>query len=101
MSPSNRANPTVTDAIGFYRWDVVAGYYLVRASAPGCPAPGNPLRAHVDSAVLPVPPPQLAVALVLACGAPRPLPPSAPAPPSQAAVPAHGFPHLASPNPHQ
>jgi hypothetical protein len=31
MSPSNRVNPDTADADGSYAWDVVPGYYLVRA----------------------------------------------------------------------
>jgi hypothetical protein len=73
MSPSNRTNPDITDAEGYYRWDVLQGYYFVRAERTGCHAPGNPGQPFVESAVLPVPPPQLDVNLQLECaGGPGP-----------------------------
>ena len=34
MSPSNRNNPDPTDETGFFRWDVVAGWYKVTPSTP-------------------------------------------------------------------
>ncbi|MEX2160054.1 MAG: nidogen-like domain-containing protein [Dehalococcoidia bacterium] len=68
MSPSNRNNPDLTDAEGFYRWDVIAGYYQVRAEKTGCHAPGNAGQAFVETIVLQVPPPQLDVDLMLDCG---------------------------------
>jgi hypothetical protein len=55
MSPSNRTNPDRTDAEGRFRWDVIAGYYRVRAERAGYLSPsGNP---YVESEVLVVPPP--------------------------------------------
>ena len=36
MSPSNRTNPDVTDSEGFFHWDTIAGYYIVRAEFAGC-----------------------------------------------------------------
>lgn len=39
MSPMNRKNPDVTDSGGRFGWDVIAGYYKVRAEKSGCHAP--------------------------------------------------------------
>ena len=57
MSPVNRANPDVTDAAGHFGWDVITGYYVVRAEAPDCFAPGDPLQLFVESPALTIPPP--------------------------------------------
>ncbi|MDX6400038.1 MAG: large repetitive protein, partial [Gaiellaceae bacterium] len=35
MSPSNRTNPDATDANGHFGWDVIAGFYKVRAEKAG------------------------------------------------------------------
>jgi hypothetical protein len=67
MSPSNRTNPDLTDADGLYRWDVIAGYYKVRVEKAGCHAPGNAGQSFVESAVLPVPPPQFDIDLQIEC----------------------------------
>jgi len=67
MAPMNRQNPDTTNATGHFGWDVIAGYYFVRAAAPGCTAPGNSLQAYVDSAVLIIPPPVINLDLRLAC----------------------------------
>jgi hypothetical protein len=54
MSAMNRSNPDLTDSIGHFGWDVITGFYKVRAQADGCLAPtGGPF---VETAVLPVPP---------------------------------------------
>lgn len=68
MSPSNRLNPMLSDHKGRYAWDVVGGYYKVRVEARHCTAPDGSLAAY--SAVLPVPPEQLNIDLVLHCTAP-------------------------------
>ncbi|MGK2937207.1 MAG: nidogen-like domain-containing protein [Solirubrobacteraceae bacterium] len=73
MSPSNRKNPDVTDAAGRFGWDVVAGFYQVTASKPGC--------ASTSSAVLTIPPPVTDLRLVLDCPSPAPAPPPIAAPP--------------------
>jgi hypothetical protein len=70
MSPANRDNPDVTDATGHFGWDVTAGFYVVRASATGCTAPGNN-DPFVDSAVLQIPPAVTDLQLVLDCGGSR------------------------------
>jgi len=67
MSPSNRTNPDLTDDAGRYRWDVISGYYKVRAEHEGCLSPSG--APYVESAVLPVPPPVTDLDLVLDCPA--------------------------------
>ncbi|NOT85426.1 MAG: hypothetical protein HOP02_11745 [Methylococcaceae bacterium] len=67
MSPINRNNPSITNAQGLFGWDVVTGYYKVRAEKAGCTAPGNVQQAFVESAVLTIPPPVTDLNLVLAC----------------------------------
>jgi hypothetical protein len=54
-------NPESTDATGAFRWDVLAGFYEVQATAPGCNT--------VTTSPLPVPPPQVDLLLRLTCGA--------------------------------
>jgi probable HAF family extracellular repeat protein len=66
MSPANRANPDATDAAGHFGWDVVAGFYKVRAEKAGCLAP-------VESAVLQIPPPVTNLDLRLDCESDPPL----------------------------
>lgn len=68
MSPSNRTNPDLTDAGGMFRWDVIAGFYLVRAEAEGCVSPSDPEQPFVETGALEIPPPALDLVLVLACG---------------------------------
>jgi hypothetical protein len=68
MSPSNRTNPDLTDADGYFRWDVMAGYYKVRAQKAGCTNPDNPAQTFVETEVLPVPPPAVGLELFLNCG---------------------------------
>jgi Ca2+-binding RTX toxin-like protein len=72
MSPSNRTNPDTTDGTGHFGWDVVAGYYFVRATNTGCTAPGNPSQAYVDSQIYEIPPPVTDVLLKLQCGSTPP-----------------------------
>ena len=62
MSPGNRTNPGVTDGLGSFGWDVLAGYYLITATAPGC--------ATASSPVLDVPPPASGLDIVLSCATP-------------------------------
>jgi hypothetical protein len=68
MSPSNRSNPDFTTPDGHFGWDVVAGYYLVRAEAPGCVSDANRSQAYAESAVLEIPPPVTNLDLRLFCG---------------------------------
>jgi hypothetical protein len=65
MSPLNRTNPDVTDSQGRFRWDVIAGYYKVRAERVGCLSPAG--EAYVETPVLPVPPPVTDLDLRLDC----------------------------------
>ncbi|HET6793573.1 MAG TPA: cell wall-binding repeat-containing protein, partial [Acidimicrobiales bacterium] len=75
MSPANRTNPWVTGADGGFGWDVVAGFYQLTASKPGCTA--------ASSAPFAVPPALANVTLSLTC-----TPAPAPAPPAAAPAPA-------------
>jgi hypothetical protein len=70
MSPSNRTNPDATNADGRFGWDVVAGYYKVRAEAHGCASPLDPGVPHVETSVLTIPPPALDLELRLDCTPP-------------------------------
>jgi hypothetical protein len=67
MSPSNRSNPDITDASGQFGWDVVAGFYKVRAEKTGCFSPTDPTQSYVESAILTIPPPVTGLELVLQC----------------------------------
>jgi len=68
MSPANRRNPDTTSATGTFGWDVLQGFYQVRASKAGCTAPGDPSQAYVDSPVEQIPPPVADLVLKLQCG---------------------------------
>jgi hypothetical protein len=68
MSPANRSNPDLTNDLGEFRWDVLAGWFKVSATKPGCLS-----EFGDDAAVTPalqVPPPALDLELVLDCRAP-------------------------------
>lgn len=67
MSPSNRTNPDTTNSAGHFGWDVIAGYYVVRAEKAGCHAPGDAGSASVESRVYEIPPPVTDVDLRLEC----------------------------------
>lgn len=70
MDPAvNNTNPDVTGDDGRFRWDVVRGLWKVRATAPGCHAPGASSTAFVETAELEVPPPRLGLVLELECAA--------------------------------
>lgn len=64
MSLQNRSNPDLTDAAGRFQWDVVAGYYKVRASKQGC---GFGVTDFNETPVLEIPPPALDLDLPLTC----------------------------------
>jgi hypothetical protein len=68
MSPSNRDNPDTTDAVGHFGWDVIAGFYVVRAEKPGCADPNDGTKPYVETPVLEIPPPVTDLELVLSCG---------------------------------
>jgi hypothetical protein len=65
MSPANRRNPDHTNALGEYGWDVLPGFYEITATHRGCTAYSSGRTA--TSAVLPVPPAQTGVNLLLRC----------------------------------
>ena len=46
MSPMNRVNPDRSEASGHFGWDVIAGFYKVRAEKTGCHAPGDAGPGH-------------------------------------------------------
>jgi len=75
MSPSNRTNPDLTTVDGEFRWDVIAGYYRVRAERDGCTSPTGP-EDFVETQVLQIPPPALDLILLLDCGGGGPVPPT-------------------------
>ena len=60
-------NPERTGATGAFHWDVLAGYYQITASAPGCVATGHSGATVARSEGLHVPPPQVGLVLTLAC----------------------------------
>jgi hypothetical protein len=66
MSPGNRYNPDTTSATGSYGWDVLAGFYKVRAEKDGCTAPGGG-AGYVESGVLTIPPAVTDLTLTLDC----------------------------------
>ncbi len=66
MSPGNRTNPMVSGSDGAFGWDVVAGYYRVRAQKSGCVARNG--ADFVETAALTIPPPVLNLMLRLDCG---------------------------------
>ncbi len=67
MSVANQNNPDTTDAEGRFGWDVLAGYYVVRAEMADCVSPTDPLQSFVESAVLTIPPPVTDLDLRLNC----------------------------------
>ncbi|MGH9276526.1 MAG: nidogen-like domain-containing protein [Acidimicrobiales bacterium] len=69
MSPSNRTNPFTTGSDGVFHWDVIAGFYKVRAEKAGCMSPTSPTQAFVETGVLTIPPPALDLVLTLSCQA--------------------------------
>jgi Nidogen-like len=76
MSAGNRVNPAVAPAAGVFGWDVVAGFYEIRATAPGCVSAANHAQTAATSGVLQVPPAADGLTLTLYCG-----PLTTPAPP--------------------
>lgn len=70
MSIANRNNPDTTDAAGHFGWDVIAGFYIVRAEATGCVSPADPSQSFVETGVLTIPPPVTNLLLVLDCNNP-------------------------------
>ncbi len=67
MDINNRANPSLTNSQGLFGWNVIAGFYTVRAQKAGCTSPTNPSQSFVDSSVLTIPPAVTDVHLTLSC----------------------------------
>ncbi len=70
MSPTNRTTPDLTTDQGLFGWDVISGFYTVRASAENCVSPDDPTQAFVESSVLDIPPEVTDLQLVLQCEQP-------------------------------
>jgi hypothetical protein len=70
MSPANRIHPGSAGPDGRFGWDVVAGYYVVTASKPGCVSAANRSQSAATSAVLTIPPPVTNLDLRLDCTPP-------------------------------
>ena len=60
MSPGNRHNPDVTDAQGHFGWDVLTGFYKVRAEKLGC-------NGLTETGAVQIPPPVTDLVLTLDC----------------------------------
>lgn len=71
MSPSNRQNPDTTDRVGYFRWDVTAGWYKVKVDAAQC--------AGTTTGAMEVPPEKIDLVIKLNC--PTLAPPTATAAP--------------------
>jgi thermolysin metallopeptidase-like protein/PKD domain-containing protein/nidogen-like len=70
MSVANRNNPDTTRGGGRFGWDVVAGYYRVRAEREGCVSSTDPAQPYVETETLTIPPPVTDLHLVLSCNRP-------------------------------
>src|SRR5262249_52044718 len=68
MSPANRANPDLTDGYGHFGWDVIAGFYKVRAEKAGCVSPDGLSQPYVETAISTTPPAITDLDLRLDCG---------------------------------
>lgn len=66
MGPSNRHNPDLTSATGTFHWDVVPGFYQVKADHSGCRSAKGPSLFGLTP-VLVVPPPRTNLAITLRC----------------------------------
>jgi hypothetical protein len=72
MSPMNRVNPDRSEVSGHFGWDVIAGFYKVKAEKSGCNAPGNGAQPFVETPVQDIPPPVTDLDIRLECPPPRP-----------------------------
>lgn len=79
MAPVNRHNPDRTDKSGHFGWDVVSGYYRVRATKTSCTDPRKRKRKFAQTKSLQVPPPVFNLDMRLRC-------PPAPAPRRKPAI---------------
>lgn len=68
MSPANRTNPDLTDSAGHFGWDVIAGYYIVRAVKSGCTSALSNGQVYAETSVMQIPPPVTDLQLILHCG---------------------------------
>ena len=68
MDPSNRRDPDTTDGQGRFGWNVLAGYYQVKAAKAGCTDPSNPAHGYALTSVYKIPPPALGIVIHLHCG---------------------------------
>jgi hypothetical protein len=68
MAPTNRTNPDTTNAQGLFGWDVLAGYYEIRAEHSSCHDPADPGTSFVESALLTIPPAITGLGFTLDCG---------------------------------
>ena len=93
MSPGNRANPWTTPSDGSFHWDVVAGYYKVRAQKDGCTGSPDRSVAYAETAVLTIPPPVTDLVLTLDCTAQ-----STPTPPAPVVSPPAASPSSSTPS---
>jgi protocatechuate 3,4-dioxygenase beta subunit len=67
MSAANRHNPDLSNESGHFGWDVVPGYYKVRAEKQGCFAASDHRQRFVESPVMAIPPPVTDLVLSLDC----------------------------------
>jgi hypothetical protein len=67
MSPSNRTTPDLTDTTGHFGWNVLPGFYRVRAEKIGCVSNANRTRPFVWSRIMDIPPPVTDLDLRLYC----------------------------------
>jgi YVTN family beta-propeller protein len=66
MSPFNRRNPDRSDTSGRFGWDVLTGFYVVRAEKDGCTSEDG-LRPFVETPILAIPPAVIDLDLRLFC----------------------------------
>jgi hypothetical protein len=66
MAPINRRNPDATTTTGYFGWEVLAGFYKVRAAKPGCFAPSSTI-GYVESEIFLIPPALTNLDLRLQC----------------------------------
>jgi Carboxypeptidase regulatory-like domain/Phosphate-induced protein 1 conserved region len=90
MSPMNRANPDITQADGSFGWDVIAGYYEIRAEKAGCSDPADSTLPYVSTEVFAIPPSMANLTLTLHCVTPPTSPDSEEHATTGAQPPSHG-----------
>lgn len=70
MSPANRSNPTVTNSVGYFQWDVQVGWYKVTLAATSCVTATTP--------AMEVPPERIDLLVALTCSSAAPTPTAGP-----------------------